>query len=797
MKIAGRNIDAKLTAREQRILQTIDSLAVFGGKKAGQLEEIEAINAQRLKDLFSDPEDQQIAAGLARRFFPALVAEPPASATTGSVGKIHHPALMPAAESRLHRMFQPRAVAILGASDDVNQVGGALLKALRDSSFGGGLVPIDPAGRTFGGLASRRSLAELGPKHDVDLAMITLPAAEVPAALKSCGEQGIKNVVVMSQGFESEQGRLLLDELREIAKKFHINLVGPNSLGIQTPALNASYATQSPKPGSVGLLSQSGAIVTGLPADLEPIGFSKVVALGNQACMDISDFAKELGADPETRVIAGYVEQIPDGRKFVDVISEVTRQKPVVMIKSGKSAAGAQASMSHTGSLGGSNAAYEAAFRRAGAIAAENIEELCDLSELFSSGQPLPTGRRVAIVTNTGGLGILAADEAAKRGLELPQLSPETTAKLTALLPPNASSKNPVDVLGNARSDRYRAATEILLADPNVDSVLCLVSPQSMTDAEQIAQAMVEQPHHKPIVCSLFGQSRMAVADYVLARGGVPNYPSTERAVRALGRMADYAEIKSRRLSRPKPIAVDESAVAAAAQHLGLDRGGRYGTEISELLASYGVPTVKRSECRDQDAVVAAAKRIGFPVAMKIRSPDIVHKSDVGGVALDIKDEAALVRAYQQMMQRVAAKQPTARIEGVDIQNFVPADREVIVGIKRDPTFGPMIMFGLGGTQVETIKDTVFELAPLDDATIEEMIHRIKGYPILAGTRGAPPIDFDALKDVLRRMSRLAVDNADRIEELEINPLIVSPQGAVACDGRAQIAAAPGAAEHD
>jgi acetyltransferase len=495
-------------------------------------------------------------------------------------------------------------------------------------------------------------------------------------------------------------------------------------------------------------------------------------------------------------VIAAYVEEIHDGRKFMEVAERVCKEKPVVVIKSGRSSAGQQASMSHTGAVAGSMAAYDAAFRRAGVLSVTTQEELVDLTRALGSSQPLPKGRNVVVLTNAGGPGILTTDAIEQYGLKLGQLSPETQAKLRAILPANASAHNPVDLLGDAMSERYKAALEIVLADANVDSVICVASRQKMTDVDKIVEVAAARSGNKPIVSAFVGEKGMISASMLCDYYGLPNYPDVSRAARALARMADYAEIRERPIPEPVRAEIDRDAVRRAEAKLQLDAGGKFGPELLELIGAYGIARTQQRFALDLEAAVAAAKEIGYPIIMKVNSPDVVHKMEAGGIQFDITDEAKLRQGWDAMMSRVAAwgktKGISVRIEGVELQNQLKQDRNIVIGILNDPSFGPMIMFGLGGAEVETFKDVTFELAPLSEKSIDEMIKRIRTYKLLAAPKGGKPVDFEALKDVLRRISQLAMDYRDRLQELDINPLRIYPKDETgkpavwAIDARAQ-----------
>ncbi|MCC7381525.1 MAG: acetate--CoA ligase family protein [Deltaproteobacteria bacterium] len=775
----------RLTDRERAVLEVIDRVALFGGRERGKLEVVEALSAQRLADLFTDPEDQAIARSLAARFFPGSEAK--------KGGQVHGPGLIDAPKMPLARLFRPRAVAVIGATSDLTRVGGVVVQNLLRSKFPGRVYPVSAEEGSIQGVPAVRAIADL--PRGVDLAVLSIPAAEVPAALDALGKKKVKNAIVISGGFREtgDGGKSLEEALIDTAKKHRMNVVGPNSVGLLTPAMNASYAASTPRHGGVVLLSQSGALVTASVTALEHTGFWGLVNVGNQSVLDATDYLAAVAGQPDVKTVAMYVERIADGRKFLETAARVTRDKPVIVLKGGRSDAGQEASMSHTGAIGGSTAGYEAAFRRAGVIAASTQEELLDLAKLFGSGQPLPKGRRVAMVTNAGGLAILTLDAPESRAFELAELSPKTQAKLREILPQAANVHNPVDLIGDARSDRYAAAIRAVLDDPAVDALVCFASPQGMTDGRGIAQAIVDASSDakKPVLCSLQGPAEMAGAEAVLELHGIPNFGTTERVARALSRLFEYAEHRARPEPTPAVTSLDLPAIAAAEKGLGLDASTSapqvLGSEVLALLSAHGVPVVKQRFAPDLERAVEAASELGYPLVMKVRSPDILHKSDVGGVVLGIHSEAELRQQHQAMMARIASQRPAAKIDGVDLQTQAAPGHDLIVGVLRDPAFGPTIMLGYGGTAVEVWKDTTFELVPLNEEAIEAMIHRLKSYPLLAGARGAAPIDFEALKSVLRRVAALAERYGDQLEELDLNPVRASSTGAVVLDGRAKI----------
>jgi len=687
--------------------------------------------------------------------------------------------------------FRPSSVAVIGASRDPEKLGYAVLANLKDGGFSGALYPVNPKAEEILGLKAYPTVLDIpGP---VDLAVIVIPYPLVPEALRQCGEKGVPAAVVISAGFR-EAGREGLErelELVQIARQYHIRLIGPNCLGVidtHTP-LNATFAAGMPPGGPIAFMSQSGALGTAVldMALAGRIGFSRFVSLGNKADVNEVDLLEAWEDDPGSRVILAYIEGLPDGQKFMEVARRVTRKKPVVAVKSGVTRSGARAVSSHTGSLAGSEAAYHAAFRQAGVIRAESMEHLFDLALAFAY-QPLPRGDRIAIVTNAGGPGILATDALEHAGLQLARLRPETVQALMADLPSAASAANPVDVLGDALADRYEHALRLVLTDPGVDGVLVIVTPQAMTQIEETAHVVgrVARETDKPVLGCFMGESRIAAGIAILQQYGIPNYPFPERAAAALAAMVRYQQERERPSYAPTHFEVDTAAVRKV-----LDEARAQGrvsigdAEARAILEAYGFPLPPSHLAATPEEAVAAAEEMGYPVVLKVASPDILHKTDVGGVRLNLRSPADVRDAFDLIIYRASRYVPGARIWGCLVQKMVPPGREVLIGMSRDPQFGPLVAFGLGGIYVEALKDVVFRVAPFGPEEAAEMIREIRSYPLLEGVRGEPPADHAALVDALCRVSQLVTDFPE-IVELDINPLVVYEEGrgAVALDMR-------------
>jgi len=689
----------------------------------------------------------------------------------------------------LSSLFNPDSVAVIGASRKKGKVGNAVLSNLV-KDFRGNIYPVNPGEEKIEGLTCYASILDVD--DEVDLAVVVVPAKVVPPTLEECGRVGVKYVVVISAGFKEAgiEGAKLERRSLEICKEYRIHMVGPNCLGIMDPVagLNASFAASMAYEGNIAMMSQSGAICTSTLdwAEANGMGFSKFVSLGNKADLGENEFLAEFRDDPSTSVIAAYLEGIKNGSQFIEIARDVSRKKPVVLVKSGRTAAGSRAVSSHTGTLAGSDQAYNAAFDKAGVIRADTLEDMLDYIRAFST-QPIPSGRRIAILTNAGGLGILTADACYYEGLELASLSGETIEGLREFLPDAASFYNPVDVLGDASAKLYGDALEIVLKDPNVDGVILLTSPQAMTDVTSIARIVIQKMENsdKPVLCSFVGGTRVMEGNSILVAGGVPNYTFPERAVASMGALCDYGERRSLTYPLPKPVHSDRKMASALLDEAAAKDKKILGLESFDLLKAYGIPVVETGKASTVEEAVEESERIGYPVVMKVLSPDISHKTDVGGIRLSLMNKDDVRRAYHTMMSDVGRYMPSARITGVQLQRMIEGGREVIIGMNRDVQFGPLLMFGLGGTYVEVLKDVSFRLAPLNEKDAHSMISSIRSYPLLTGVRGEKAYDVDAVADVLVRVSRL-VEDFPQVLEFEINPLMVLPEdeGCFAMDMR-------------
>ncbi len=697
-------------------------------------------------------------------------------------------------DKTLDSFFRPETVAVIGASSDPNKLGYAILKNLVEAGFTkkGRVYPINLKASEILGFKAYPTVLEVPEK--VDLAVIVIPYQSVPEALRTCGEKGIPAAIIISAGFREAgmDGFEREQELITIARQYNIRLIGPNCLGIIdtfTP-INATFAAGTPPQGLMAFMSQSGALGTAVLdiALAGHFGLSKFVSLGNKADVDEIDLLRAWAEDEHSKVILIYSEGMTNGQVFIQVAREVAKKKPIVAIKSGVTQSGSRAVSSHTGSLAGSEQAYQAAFRQAGVIRAESMEELFDLA-LALGYQPPLKGNRIAIVTNAGGPGILATDALERLGLSLARFQLETIQALEQYLPDAASAANPVDVLGDARADRYRFALEKVVADPNVDGVLVLLTPQAMTEIEETAHAIgsIACEIEKPILACFMGELQVKQGIKILQQFNVPNYPFPERAARAFKAMATYQEIRHRPNPEYCSFKVDYDTVRQVIDEALRDHRIAIGDfEARRILQAYGLRIPKSELASTPEQAVEMANQIGYPVVLKIASPDILHKTDVGGVKIGLSNPDDVRDAFELIVYRAQRYLPDAHIMGCLVQQMVPpGGQEVIIGMNRDPQFGPLVTFGLGGIYVEVLRDVSFRVAPVTLQDAQEMIREIHASALFDGVRGKPSLDKQAIIDAILRVSQLVRDFPE-IAELDINPLVVYPekQGAYAIDMR-------------
>ena len=692
----------------------------------------------------------------------------------------------------LQSFFNPQSVAIVGASREKGKVGYEVLVNMVNSGYEGRIFPVNRSADTIEGLKCYPDLEAIG--ETPELVIVIVPAKFVLDVMEQCVKVGTKAVIIITAGFKEvgAEGKKLEEEVVRVARRGQIRVIGPNCLGVIVTAtkLNASFGGDLPAAGSTGYLSQSGALLAAIldMAKANGIGFSSLFSIGNKADVDELDLIEALAKDPNTKVIAGYLESIGDGNAFVRAAEQISHEKPILLMKSGGTAAGAKAASSHTGSLAGSETAYECMFARAGIIRCESITQQFDFAQAFAN-QPLPKGPSVAILTNAGGAGIMAADAVERLGLTFANPSQETIDKLAANLPPAANFHNPFDVLGDALADRYEYALDVILDDPNVDAVLVLLTPQAMTEAGPTAEAIVRKAREKPdkpILACFMGAEKVADGVKVFREANIPQYESPESAVATIRAMADYVRWRARPERVVKLFPVNRRKVESIIErHLRRDLMEIGEAESKEILEAYGFATPKGSIATTADQAANIAQQLGYPVVLKIWSPDILHKSDVGGVKVGLKTDQEVKDAFDLMMYRIPKKKPDADILGVLVQEMCASGREVILGMNRDPQFGPMMMFGMGGIMVEVLKDVSFYLAPLTGQEAKQMLMSTKTYQILKGVRGQEGVDIEAIAEGLQRLSQL-VTEFPQIKEMDINPYVVSRPGTtpIAVDAR-------------
>ncbi|MEM1561745.1 MAG: acetate--CoA ligase family protein [Candidatus Bathyarchaeia archaeon] len=684
---------------------------------------------------------------------------------------------------KLDAFFNPRAIAVVGASRDPSKIGHKIVKNIIEGGFSGAIYPVNPNADEILGLKCYKSVVDI--PGEIDLAIIIVPARIVPSVLEDCGVRGVKGVIVISAGFgeTGREGAQLERELVNICRRYRMRMQGPNCLGTINVQgrLNASFAPAMPLPGNIAFVSQSGALGSAILrwAIRNDIGFTKFVSLGNEADLNAADFIEALGEDENTRVIGLYIEGVKEGARFIEVAKRVSRKKPIIAVKAGTTSAGMKAVSSHTGSLAGSEAAFSAAFKKAGIIRANTVEELFNLVLAFGS-QPLPKDRRVLIVTNGGGPGILATDACEKLGLELPLLEHEILEELRRDIPPHASLNNPIDILGDADEKRYRLAIEAGLKSNNVDGIIVILTPQAVTPSEKVAEILADigKSSNKPILASFMGFEESSAVIKTLKRCGIPNYAFPEQAAHVLRAMYEYTLILSSSTVEEIPkINMDADKILRVIQRVKSEGRSVLTADETMLVAeAAGIPMPKAAIARSREEAGIFADEIGYPVAMKIISPDIIHKTDIGGVILGVKSRVEVEENYDLLIRRARTIMPRARISGVLVQKMAPRGKEVIVGAVRDPQFGPLIMFGLGGIYVDFFKDVSYRLCPLTKAEASRMIEETKTYVLLRGVRGEPPSDINSIIDVMLKVSQIMMQFED-IAELEINPLFVYESG--------------------
>ncbi len=697
----------------------------------------------------------------------------------------------------LDAIFTPQSVAVVGASTTPGKVGHDIFVNILKGGYRGVLYPVNPGAESVACVRAYPSISEI--PYPLDLAMIILPPKLAIGAIQEAIDKGVKGVVIVSAGFKEVGGEGLAIERRivEMCREHGVRIVGPNCLGVINPLdnvrLNASFSARMPKAGNVSFISQSGALCTAVldfAADRD-FGFSKFISIGNKADVDEVDLLKYFQNDPDTEVIMIYLEELQCGQEFIKIAKEITggnRPKPILVIKSGRTSAGAQAAASHTGSLAGSEAVYDAIFKQSGIIRVESIDELFDFAIAFAyknenalgkMRRKVPNGNRVAIVTNAGGPGIVATDMTVVSGLELAKFHEDTVEVLKSHLPATANVHNPVDIIGDAAQDRYESALNAVIRDEGVDGALVILTPQSMTNAIGTAEAIVRiaKRSHKPILCCFMGIIDVSAGVKYLQESGVPVYPFPEHTAKAFGAIYRYAKWLNRQELAPYAFHHDKAAARETIE-ASLTAGKHYLGELDgvHLLKAYGFDVLPTVLAQSAAEAVKAADAMGYPVVLKIVSDQIVHKSDAGGVKINLADAAAVEKAFDDIIKGAKAYKAEAVIDGVLVQKMAPKGQEVILGANRYDRFGHLLMFGSGGVMVEVFKDVTFRLAPINRNSARSMVRGIKGFTLLNGFRGNPKVDLAALEKLIVSLSDLVCDNPE-IKELDINPLLVHPEG--------------------
>ncbi|MGB7934290.1 MAG: GNAT family N-acetyltransferase [Gammaproteobacteria bacterium] len=705
----------------------------------------------------------------------------------------------------LEKIFKPRRVALIGIEKDTADLGKQVLSNLLGAGFRGIVYPVSFSVESVSGVPTYPNLTSL-PKIP-DLAVICAPAREVPRIVQECGEAGILGVVILSSGFREagEQGKQLEEEIVEVARRFeHMRIVGPNSLGIIVPdiGLNASQAVAAAKPGHLAFISQSHSLSNAILdwASDTGVGFSLFASLGNNLDIGYGDLIDYLGTDPNTRAIILYVQSIRHARRFMSAARSFACTKPIVAYKSGRFEGSARAALSHTGAIAGEDAVYSAVFERAGVVRVAELDDIFDVAEILAS-QRVPEGSRLAIIGNAGGPAIIAADALLSRRGQLAVLGEPSMDQLNEVLPEYWSRGNPVDLLDAAGPERFAAALDIVQQDPGVDAILVICASQPMIDSRTVAEVVVQAAEHsrKPLFAAWMGGARARKDIRYLNHAGVPAHATPEQAIRAFMHLVSYAHNLEILYETPREMPIRFSMhrkkLARRFHACMKNRGSLTESEAKHLLKAYDIPVCDTIIAHSADEAIAAAGQIGYPVVLKLRSPEILHKIDIGGVVLDLKDEQAVREAYETMLQRLRADRLAERVDGMTVQRMMcPKDAlEMILGTSRDHTFGPVVMIGLGGVATEVYGDHTLGLPPLNERLARNMVESLRCWPLLQGYRGRPPVNIDHLIEVMIRFSCLIADYPE-IREFDINPLLVSPDGVIALDAAAVL---DGEAEQD
>ncbi|MDE1830365.1 MAG: acetate--CoA ligase family protein [Thaumarchaeota archaeon] len=685
-----------------------------------------------------------------------------------------------------YSVLSPRSIAVIGATDKEESVGRAITSNII-KDFKGSVFPVNPTKDLIFGIQTYKSVVEI--PHEIDLAVIVTRNTIVPKILEECGTKKVKGAIIITAGFKEtgKEGAKLEEEIKNIAQKYGIRMIGPNCLGVMDldpkVMMNATFLKRIPRPGNVALVSQSGAICAALVEDAstEEMGFSAVVSMGNKVDLGEVEILEMLGSHDQTGIIVMYLEDMHNGHKFINICKQITKRnsikKPVLVLKSGRSARGAKAAMSHTGALMGSDEVYDAALRQGGAIRVDTCEELFDYATAFAK-QPLPVKGDLVIVSNAGGPAIISTDACEKYGIKMADIS-EIRQKIDAVIPPWGSSRNPVDIVGDADHERFRNVLDIVLAHPNVGSVVTMCTPSAILDYNKLAEVIVamSKKHGKTILASLMGQDEGTKNKEIMADGNVPYYNYPHEAIRSLKAMLRFVEWLKLPDGNITKFEVNKNAVHELLKRVSDEgRSTLLQEEGMKVLEAYGIPIPQSKIAKTEGEAVMIAKEIGFPVVMKISSPQILHKSDAGGVRINVKTEEEARNTFAQITSNAKQYSPNAEINGILVQEMVSGGKETIIGSKQEHGFGPVVMFGMGGTYVQFLKDVVFKVAPITDLESANMISSIRTGRVLQGVRGEKPSDIKKLAECIQRISHLVTD-FPQIKELDLNPTIVFEEG--------------------
>jgi acetyltransferase len=697
----------------------------------------------------------------------------------------------------LDKIFNPRSVAIIGASDEEGTVGYALMKNFTEHDFEGKIYPVNIRKTEIHGLKAYQTVEQI--PEPIDLAVIATPAKTVPDIVEQCGKAGVKGIIIISAGFKEigPEGKALEDKILEIKKKYSLRIIGPNCLGVIRPSikLNATFISKTPKPGNIAFISQSGALGSAILdwAIHENIGFSNFVSIGSMIDVDFGDLIDYFGTDQKTRSILMYIEGLTDARKFMSATRHFARTKPIIVVKTGKYTESAKAAASHTGSLTGEDIIYDAAFKRAGIVRVDEIEDLFNCAEVLGT-QPLPKGPNLAIITNAGGPGVMATDALIAKGGKLAKLSQKTIEFLNSILPHYWSKGNPIDILGDAKADRYKAVIEACLNDENVDGILIIYTAQAVAEPVEIAKSIVELCksrgyQNKTILTSFMGYGAVEEANCIFNENNIPTYSTPEQAIKTYHYMYQYKRNLELLYETPEELPVDvvppKRSLMVIMRNVAMEnREILNEAEAKAFLEYYNFPVVKTKVAQTEDEAATFASQLGYPVVLKILSPQIIHKTDAGGVALDIKSETEVRDTFNRLIEKAKEYNPDAEILGVTVQPMIKKQGyEVIIGAKTDPLFGPVILFGMGGVGVELFKDFAIGIPPLNQTLVRRMMEETKVYQLLKGYRNIPPANIKLLEEIIVRFSQMLVD-FPQLKEVDINPLFINEKEAFAIDAR-------------